>query len=85
MTCITLYSRATKILQYSVIQLIRKNNSSEEAGSTVHVFYKVEQSKDCLMSDYLKMLKLNNIILFTLHLTFCHTEILRRWIQPNVE
>lgn len=65
MTCITLYSRATKILQYSVIQLIRKNNSSEEAGSTVHAFYNVEQSKDCLMSDYLKMLKLNHIILFT--------------------
>lgn len=64
------YSKATKILQYYVIQLIRKNNSSEEMTLSLSRFYctcilQCGKSKDCLMSDYLKMLKLNHIILFT--------------------
>lgn len=84
------YSKATKILQYYVIQLIPKNNSSKEITLNLSRFYCtcILQSgtiKRLLNVDYLKTLKLNNIILFTLLLTFCHTKVLRRWIQPNVE
>lgn len=81
-----LYSKVTKMLQYSVIQLIPKKKTFQRIDSQFkQVLLYMYQSKDCLTSDYLKALKLDNIKLFTSHLTFCHIEVLRRWIQPNVE
>lgn len=80
-SCIMLYSKVTKMLQYSVIQLIPQKNLPKFKQVLLYMY----QSKDCLTSDYLKALKLDNIKLFTSHPTFCHIEVLRRWIQPNVE